>query len=137
MKRERDDERRDPQYVRDIVRAAGTIKRYLHGLHRDRFDQKEMLRDAVIRQLGIIGEAAANLSKLFKERHSKQPWKDIVGLRQILLHKYWKVDPNIVWSTAKKDVRTLAAYLQRMLKKSSSQLDVEIAAILRKKPSKK
>lgn len=131
-------ERRDYGYVDDIVTAAAKIKKYLHGKHRGQFNRNEMLRDAVIRQLGIIGEAAASLSKTFKDAHPEVPWKAIIGLRQIVVHKYWNVDLNIIWPTAKKDVRSLASYLRKVQKttprgaqgKSPAQLDAEIRKLL-------
>ena len=132
----RRDERRDPGYVEDIVEAAGKIKNYLHGIHRGTFDRNEMLRDAVVRQLGIIGEAAACLSPTFKTAHPAQPWKDIVGLRQIVIHRYWRVNMNIIWAAAKKEVRALAAYLRKVQKKSPARLDAEIRDALAKRPKR-
>lgn len=128
------DERRDPGYIEDILVAAGKIKNYLHGVHRGQFDRNEMLRDAVIRQLAIIGEAVACLSPSFKAAHPKIPWKNIVGLRTIVIHVYWRVNMNIIWAAAKKDVRTLAAYLRRVQKKSPARLDAEISEVLAKRP---
>jgi uncharacterized protein with HEPN domain len=122
--REAKRERRDPGYTDDIVNAAAKIKNYLHGKHRGQFDSNEMLRDAVIRQLGIVGEAAASLSTAFREAHPKVPWKDIIGLRQVVLHKYWNVDMDIIWPTAKNDVQTIATYLRKVRKR---RLDAESA----------
>ena len=116
---------RDPGYINDIVTAAGKIKNYLHGKHRGQFDKNEMLRDAVLRQLGIIGEAAANLSAAFRMAHPTVPWKAIIGLRQVVIHKYWNVDLDIIWPTAKNDIRVLAAYLHKT--KSKSLVDEEPA----------
>jgi uncharacterized protein with HEPN domain len=111
MKRDRPD--RDPAYRDDILTAIGAIRTYMHGKTRAQFDRSPMLRDAVMRQLGIIGEAAANLSAAFKANYPRVPWKSIVGLRQILLHRYWNVEPDIVWNTAKKDIRDLGVRLRR------------------------
>jgi len=128
---------RDFSYANDIVTAAGKIKKYLHGTHRGQFDKNEMLRDAVIRQLGIIGDASANLSPAFKEAHPTIPWKAIVGLRQVVIHKYWNVDTDIIWSTAKNDVRVLSTYLRKVHKKSPTRLDAEINTFLARRPSKR
>ncbi len=117
---------RDPGYVRDILKAATQVHSYVHGVHRGKFDRNHMLYDAVCRQLGIVGEASACLSSTFKERHPKIPWRDIIRLRQILLHTYWRTDKDVIWTIVKHDIRILIAYL-RKLAKSKSPLDAEVA----------
>jgi uncharacterized protein with HEPN domain len=58
----------------------------------------------VIRQLEIIGEAVKNLSSAFRKEHSYIPWKDMAGMRDKLIHHYFGVDLQAVWTTATEDI---------------------------------
>jgi uncharacterized protein with HEPN domain len=66
-----------------------------------------MVQDAVMHQIQIIGEAANRLSSSFKERSSPIPWRDIIGMRNKLVHDYMGVDLEAVWETARKDIPVL------------------------------
>jgi uncharacterized protein with HEPN domain len=102
---------RDQGYVEDIIDAAGRISVYVSGSTVESFVANDVLMDAVIRRMGVIGEAAANLSQVFKTSHPEASWKEIVSLRNLVVHAYWKVDAKKIWEYATKDVPDLAAYL--------------------------
>jgi uncharacterized protein with HEPN domain len=55
------------------------------------------VRDAVLRNLEVIGEAAKNLSREIRSRRSDVPWRQIAALRDVLIHQYFGVDLNLVW----------------------------------------
>jgi uncharacterized protein with HEPN domain len=61
--------------------------------------------------LEIIGEAARAISKEFKAANPQVPWKDIVGLRNRIVHEYFKLDLKIVWEVVQKDVPTLMSFI--------------------------
>ena len=127
--------RNDAYRVRDILRAAGRIRSYVHGLHRAAFDRDPKTQDAVIRQIEIVGEAAKNLSPEFREACPIDDWRKIAGMRDKVSHRYWKADLDLVWEVAKKRVRQLAAALERKklrAKKTSRELDAEIETIIAK-----
>ena len=85
-------------HIADILEAIDRIRRYVGELSYAEFVEDEMLLDAVIRNLMIIGEAAKNVPDEVKEAHLDIEWNKIVGLRNILIHAYSKVDKEIVWS---------------------------------------
>lgn len=88
----------DPSvYIADILESIEKIKRYVGDIDYDEFISDEMRLDAVIRNLGIIGEAAKNLSEEVKLAYPDIEWSKIVGLRNVLIHAYSKVDTVIVW----------------------------------------
>lgn len=91
--------RRDADYLSHMLDAIARIESYLAGKDEAQFLEDSMLRDAVIRNLEIVGEAAAKLSPAFKSAHPAVPWEDIVGMRNRLIHGYFSVDLRVVWDT--------------------------------------
>ena len=78
-------------------------------------DTDRMLLLAIVRNLEIIGEAASQVSREFRERQSGLPWADVIGMRNRLIHAYFDVDPDIVWDTATKDLPLLVDELAGLL----------------------
>ena len=68
---------------------------------RDDFDGNPPIQSHIYRHVMIIGEAAWSLSDVTKQQHPDVPWKQIGGMRHIMLHDYFKVDWDIVFNTAK------------------------------------
>jgi uncharacterized protein with HEPN domain len=108
-------ERGDDAFLRDIVHAAGDIKNSLRGVTRAAFDKNIEKKGFITYRISNIGEATSKLSAEFLSTHSSQPWRDIIGMRQIRVHHYWEVDYDIVWKTAHKDVPELARYVAVVL----------------------
>lgn len=68
-----------------------------------------------MRNLEVIGEAAGHLTPEFRQQFAEIPWKDIIGFRNIAIHGYFRVDLNIVWEIAHRDVPELMPKLENML----------------------
>jgi len=64
-------------------------------------------QDAIIRNIEILGEAAELLSKKAKEKYPNVPWKDIAGTREKLIHDYFGVNIDVVWSIVRHDIPLL------------------------------
>lgn len=94
-------------YLKHIRDAINKIIRYVGTMKRREFLKDELVQDGVIRQIEIIGEAAKRLSRTFMETHPEIPWKDIIGMRNKLIHDYMGVDTGAVWDTVKKDIPIL------------------------------
>jgi uncharacterized protein with HEPN domain len=73
-------------------------------------DQKTI--DAVIRNLEIIGEAAANVPREIQDLYVDIPWYQMKGMRNILIHEYFGVDNDVLWNTIQKDLPVLKEKLQ-------------------------
>jgi uncharacterized protein with HEPN domain len=99
--------RSDRLYLTDMVEAIDAVERYIRGRSRDDFLGDEILRDAVLRRLTIIGEAAARLTPQFRQRHSEIAWGDVVAFRNFAVHAYFAVDWRVVWTTAHQNVPEL------------------------------
>lgn len=85
----------DRAYLLHIKDAIERIREYTAG-GRPAFDSERMIRDAVIRNLEIIGEATKQLSEGARNRQPSVPWKNIAGMRDVLIHHYFGVDLEAV-----------------------------------------
>lgn len=73
-----------------------------------------MLSDATVRNLEIIGEAARRIPDELREPYSAVNWRRIVGFRNIVIHAYFDVDPQIVWHIATNELKTLRSVVEQM-----------------------
>jgi uncharacterized protein with HEPN domain len=108
--------RDDTVYLGDILDAIRQIEICLEGIPYESFREDRMRRDAVVRQLEIIGEACRGLSKAFLARHPEIPWQDIIGMRHKIAHDYFIVDIRVVWDTAKNDLAPLKDQVEHILR---------------------
>lgn len=92
--------RRDDQRLGDILEALDWIARVLGAKTEADFMADETLRHAVARHLTIVGEAAGRLSSEVRSRDSSVNWREIVGLRNVLVHDYFGIFWPTVWRAA-------------------------------------
>lgn len=98
-------EPRDPSaYLKHILDSIEAIEEYLDGVDKTEFSNNSLLRDGVVRQLEIIGEAVKNLPEPIRSDYPDVPWADIAGTRDKLIHGYFSVDVDTVWITAQRDL---------------------------------
>jgi uncharacterized protein with HEPN domain len=102
-------------YLTDIVEAADAIERFCGTINYDGFLGDELRRSAILQKLIVIGEAAARLSREFRETHPQVEWSDIVRFRNIAVHEYFSVNWKIVWVTATEDVPALRQQVVQIL----------------------
>lgn len=102
--------------IQDILNAISKVERYVKGKTLPQFRENELVIDAVIRNLEIIGEASKSIPPNIKKEHSDIPWDQMNGMRNILIHEYFGVDLKIIWHAAKKDLPALQKQLERFVK---------------------
>ena len=98
----------------EMLTAIGKIERYVEGLDRAAFLADERTGDAVVRNLEVIGEAAARLPEAFRASASDIPWRRIVGLRNRIVHEYFGIDLEIVWEIVRTDLPALRPQLAEL-----------------------
>jgi uncharacterized protein with HEPN domain len=102
-------------YLKNIIEAIDKISLYTEGFDEQSFQADSKTQDAVIRQLEIIGEAARLLPDSVKQANPQVPWRDISGMRNHLIHRYFKVDIDEVWRTAQSDLSPLKLTVEGIL----------------------
>ena len=88
-------------YLTDILHAIESIERFVEGLEPESFKHDDKTSSAVIRKFEIIGEAAKNVPDEVQRQYPGIPWKEMAGMRDKLIHFYFGVDYDLVWSTIK------------------------------------
>lgn len=108
--------RRPEEYLADILEGIDAIRLYTRN-GKAAFLGNAMARDAVIARISQIGEAikgAQGQGMDLEARAPEIPWTDIAGMRDVLSHHYWRIEPLALWTVAAKDLKPLAAAVRRI-----------------------
>lgn len=105
----------DLTYLRHMLDAIEKIERYIAGTDYEGFCANDMMVDAVVRELEIIGEAAKHLSEPFVSEHDDIPWHRIKAMRNTLIHEYFGVVLKVVWDTCHSNLPRLKAFVHQIL----------------------
>ena len=109
---------RDPGlYLQDILDAAAKLETVLQGLDLAEFSEDWRVRDVVLRNLEVIGEAVKRLPSSLKAEIPDVPWKRLADFRDILVHAYFSVDDAIVFDVASHEIPALALASQELLQR--------------------
>lgn len=118
------DQQRLQDYLTHIIQATKRIHHYTEDIDEVAFLTNELVQDAVIRNIEIIGEASNNIDKHYQDfakLHPELPLVFAYEMRNAVAHGYFKVDLEIVWKTIKSDLPELAQQIQDVLTKLINQ----------------
>jgi uncharacterized protein with HEPN domain len=101
--------------LRHMLDAAREIQQYVQSAAREDLNRDRKLVHSLVRPLEIIGEAASQVSKELREDVPEIPWPIIIGMRNRLIHAYFSINLDIVWSTAAEDIPPLIFEPNRLL----------------------
>lgn len=103
----------------DILEAIAAIRRHA-GRGREAFEADELIQIWIVHHLQVLGEAAARLDASLRVR-SAAPWAGIIGMRNILVHRYFGIDLDAVWQVVERDLDPLEAEVKRLLDESTTE----------------
>ncbi|PSN15641.1 DUF86 domain-containing protein [filamentous cyanobacterium CCP5] len=106
---------RDTGSLWDMVNAVRRIQEFTADLTDDDYLSSALIQSAVERQLEILGEAAGRLSDGFRRAHPEIDWRKIIGLRNILIHRYDEIRQQIIWQTIVSELEPLLSQLEILL----------------------
>jgi uncharacterized protein with HEPN domain len=101
--------------VRDILTSVRAIAGYTDGMTYESFVADAKTMDAVIRNLMTMGESIRWIPELILDAHPDVPWRLMRGVRNVVVHEYFGVDPSILWETVRGDLPPLIAKLEDVL----------------------
>ena len=107
--------RKDLDYLADIREAIRRAVAYTDDLTYGQFLQDSKTQDAVVRNLEIIGEATKNLSQRLRDSYPQVPWRSLAGVRDRMIHHYFGVNYEIVWTIARQDLPALLRQVEAIL----------------------
>ena len=99
--------RRDPSFLKDILVACRKIEAIVSSTSEDLFLKDEVLPAALLHPLTVIGEAISRLSVELREHHREVPWRQIIAVRNRIVHAYFDIDLQILWDAATGDIPEL------------------------------
>lgn len=101
-------------YLQDILTSVNNIEEYVQEMTQEVFVNDKKTIDAVVRNLEIIGQAARNIPSEITAKYPEIPWKEMVSMRNKVLHEYFGIDLDILWKTIKEDIPRLKGQIKNL-----------------------
>ncbi len=111
----------DVKRLEDMTQYSRDAIAFLEGHDRADLDTDLILARAVIYSVGIVGEAASQISQSTRDANPQVPWRSAVAMRNFLFHAYFGVDNNILWQTVHESLPSLILELEKILPPSDSE----------------
>lgn len=108
-------ENKDLVRLKHMLDSVEAVLSFSKGKRRASLDANRLFLSAVLRELEIIGEAAGRVSEKTKKRFSDLPWKELIGMRNRLIHAYFEVDHDIVWITIREYLPSFQKQLREIV----------------------
>ncbi len=102
-------------FVQDILDSINDVGSFIEGMDFEGFIKDKKTIYSVVRAIEIIGEATKNIPFQIRKKYAEVPWKKMAGMRDRLVHEYFGIDLEILWSTAKEDVPQLKIPVSKVL----------------------
>ena len=106
---------RDRGRLEDILKYAQNVELIVEGTSFDEFVKDIRIYYSVMKNVEVIGEAANMLTRHFRETYTKLPWRQIISMRNVLVHGYAQISDADLWQTATNDIQPLREQVQQYL----------------------
>jgi uncharacterized protein with HEPN domain len=104
-------------YLNDMLDECEYLLKRKTNLNYSAFLHNEDLKKAFVRSLEVIGEAAKNIPQEIRAQYPQINWRDVAGIRDIVIHAYFGIDYRVVWKTIEIDIPALKENLEKILNK--------------------
>ena len=101
-------------YLEDILEACKRVQVYTHGFTIEQFVTNNLVYDAVLRNIEIIGEAAKHIPNDIQHQYPQIDWRRIAGMRDIVAHHYFSIHDEIVWDVVSNKIPSLLEQIQQI-----------------------
>ncbi len=105
----------DQESLIDIANAIRRILRYASGISKLELEINDEKLSAILYQITIIGEATKRLSQEFRQQHPEIPWREMAGMRDVIVHEYDQLDFDVVWDVVENKSSELLVLLDSLL----------------------
>ena len=102
-------------FLEDILEAANKVIRYTNGMTLEAFRTNELVFDAVVRNLEIIGEAAKHLPTEIHEMMPEVEWSKATAFRDVIAHGYFGLNVHIIWDVTRNKVPDISKSVEKLL----------------------
>jgi uncharacterized protein with HEPN domain len=103
-------------FLTHIIECIDKLDYITRDLHYGDYLNDWIKQDAIIRNVEIIGEAISNIDDALKSKYPDVPWAEAKGMRNVLIHEYFRIDYDEVWNTLQEDIPALRFKIERILK---------------------
>lgn len=104
-------------YIEDILESCHRIVLYTGGMTFAAFAKDNLVYDAVLRNVEVIGEAVKRIPTGIRNQHPEVDWRRIAGMRDIVAHHYFSIHDEIVWDIVENKIPVLAEQMKQILNK--------------------
>src|SRR4030042_3104803 len=109
-------------YLQDIIGAMLAIEQFVEGISLGEFKTDDKTSSAVIRKFEIIGEAAKQIPEEIRNKYPLIPWKEMSGMRDRLIHFYFGIKYDLVWSTVKDIIPALKPLISKVMEELARKI---------------
>ena len=106
------------EHILEMIQNLQEAKR--HHTYED-IQNDRILFYGLTKMVEIIGEAAYKLTHEFTDSHPEIPWKEIIGMRHILVHGYFQVSPKVLWDVIQNDITAMGPYIEKFMDEYKSE----------------
>ena len=106
---------RDQESLIDIASAIRRALRYTDSISRSQLEANDEKLSAILYQITIIGEATKRLSQQFRQQHPEIPWREMAGMRDVIVHEYDQLDFDVVWDVVQNKLPELQSLIEVLL----------------------